>query len=286
MSSQDLEPGSNLGRFTVEGILGRGGMGVVYKVRDPHSKMPYAAKVLNRASVGERDFVKRFKTEAKTAKRFSHMNIVHAFKLRRWEGTYFYVMELVDGRPLDEAIRVEEMSRDRALGAVRDLAAALDFIHSKRFVHRDVKPDNVLIRADGHVKLLDFGLAQRFGRVTRTKSGHVMGTAKYMAPELIQGTVVYPETDIYALGVVMYELVAGRPPFEADHGDVLMDMHLYVKHKPLVDAVPGTDRNLSSFIDRMLVKDPSRRATSARTVNSWLEFYLTKGWFADVPKGF
>jgi len=286
MASGDLERGEPLGRFVVEDVIGRGGMGVVYKVRDPHTKMPYAAKVLSRALAAEKDFVRRFKTEAKTAKHLTHMNIVHAFKLKRWEGTYFYIMELVEGLPLDEVAKQEEFDLNRLLASIREVACALDHIHSKRYVHRDIKPGNVLIRIDGHLKLVDFGLAQKFGRVKRTKSGEVMGTAKYMSPELIQGGEVWPATDIYALGVMLYELIAKKAPFEADHANVLMDMHLYVQHKPLIDVVPDIDRNLSLFVDRMLVKDYILRASSAKTVHSWLDFYLTKGWFADLPRSF
>lgn len=286
MASGDLKEGDLLGRFVVEGVLGRGGIGVVYKVLDPKSKMPYAAKVLNRSAAGQRDFVKRFKTEAKTAKRLVHMNIVHVFLLKKWGDTYFYVMEHVDGNPLEDLMAAGAMPMDRTLAILRDVAAGLDHIHSLKYVHRDLKPGNVLVRGDSHIKLIDFGLAQKAGRVKRTNSGHVMGTAKYMAPELIDGTVAGPETDIYSLGVMAYEMLAGRAPFVADHTSVLMDMHLYVRPKPLLDAVPGIDRNLSLFVDRMLVKKPSNRASSAKTVHSWLDFYLTNGWFADTPKRF
>ena len=147
-----------------------------------------------------------------------------------------------------------------------------------------MKPGNILIRADGHLKLADFGLAQKFGRVRQTRSGHVLGTAKYMAPELIEGTKVYPQTDIYALGVMTYELIAGRAPFEADNTEIYMDLHLYAKHRPLLDVRGGTDRNLSLFVDKMLAKSPSHRVPSAQMVYSWMDFYLTSGFFADLPR--
>ena len=273
-----------LGRFVVEEPVGRGGMGIVYKVRDPRSKMPYAAKVLNRAVACQRDFVKRFKHEAKAGKEFSHMSLVHVFLLKRWEDTWFYVMELLNGRPLTEVAQDSDVSFDRRLAILRDVASALDYLHSKRYVHRDIKPDNVLIRADGHLKIIDFGLAQKFGRATRTRFGEVMGTAKYMAPELINGANVSPATDIYALGVMAYELLSGRAPFDAGHTKVIMDMHLYMKPRPLHDVVDGIDKNLGIMVDRMLAKDPTRRLNSARLVQSLIEMYLASGRFPELPR--
>ena len=282
-----LSPGDTLSDLVVEGILGTGGMSIVYKVRDPRTKMPYAAKVLDPHLMCERDFVKRFKTEAKTAAKLTHMNIVHALKLSGWEGTLYYIMELVEGGPLDETLTTQgAFPMERALVIVRDVAAGLEYAHSMRYVHRDVKPGNILVRPDDHVKLIDFGLAQKFGRVIRTRSGHVMGTAKYMAPELIEGTEAWPQTDIYALGCLTYELLAGRPPFDGDDADLLMDMHLYSRHRPLTEVVKGADWNLSHLIDRMLAKDMSQRVSSAQAIHGWLDFYAANGWFANVPKGF
>ncbi len=274
-----------LGRFAVEGLIGRGGTGLVYKVRDLRSRMPYAAKVLNPAAVRDRDCVRRFKTEAKIAGRLTHMNVAHVLLIKKWKGTLYYVMEHVDGVPLDEMPPDEPLSFDRKLRIVRDVAAGLQYVHSKGYIHRDIKPGNVLVRTDAHVKLIDFGLAQKAGRVVRTKSGHVLGTAKYMAPELINGTWADPATDLYALGVMLYELVAGRAPFVADHTTVILDMHLYVKPRPLLEAVKGTDRSFSLVVDRMLVKDPARRAASARALHGWLDHYLSTGRFADPPAG-
>ena len=284
MSEGLLAPGAALGKMVVEGILGKGGMGVVYKVRDPNTNVPYAAKILHPHLRKERDFVKRFKTEAKTASKFKHINTVHVEKLKGWGKVVYYVMEFVDGRLLEEILaETGPFAVDRALAIVRDIAAGLECIHSKRYVHRDVKPGNVLIRPDDHVKLIDFGLAQKWGAPKRTKSGHVMGTARYMAPELIEGTYVYPETDIYALGVMTYELLTGKAPFNSDNIDVILDMHLYGKHKPLMAAVENIDQKLDKFVDKMLAKNPDDRIRSARLVHGWLDYYVTTATFAPVP---
>ncbi len=281
----DLEPGKPLGRYIIERLIGRGGMGLVFKIRDPKSKMPYAAKVLHPRLAHEKDFLRRFKTEAKIARRLKHMNVVHVFELKRWKGTFFYTSEFVDGSSLEDILAVEgRFSLDRSSEIVREVAGALEYVHSKRYVHRDIKPGNVLLRRDSHLKLADFGLAQKIGRVRRTRSNHVMGTAKYMAPELIEGTRAYPQTDVYALGVMAYELIAGRPPFLCDDKEVLMDLHLYTQPKPLAEIVPGTDRNLSLFVSKMLAKRPSRRVASATAVFSWFDFYLANGVFADLPR--
>jgi serine/threonine-protein kinase len=260
-------------------------MGVVYKVRDPKTLTPYAAKVLHPRLLSAKDFVKRFKTEAKTAAHLKHLNTVHAFKLKGWEGTLYYIMEFVDGPVLEEILRRSgALPCERALAIARDVAAGLAYIHSKSYVHRDVKPGNVLVRPDDHVKLIDFGLAQRCGIVTRTKSGHVMGTAKYMAPELIDGTDARPETDIYSLGIMTYEMLTGKAPFDCQDADMLMDMQLYSKHRPLCDAMKGADIYLGEFLDRMLAKKMKERIADARTVQGWFDFYVTNGWFAPVPK--
>ncbi|MHC4712629.1 MAG: serine/threonine protein kinase [Planctomycetota bacterium] len=280
-----LEPGAFLGRYEVEDALGRGGMGAVYKIRDPKSRMPYAAKVLHANLMRERDFVRRFRREAKVARRLTHMNVVHVFTLKHWRRTLFYIMEFVEGVALDEAAKGgKAFGVERAARIIRAAAAGLQYIHTRRYVHRDIKPGNILIRQDDHLKIADFGLAQKSGRIKRTRSGHVMGTAKYMAPELIDGSVVDPRTDIYALGCLAYEILAGRPPFYADHMDVLMDMHLYMKPKPLGELREGLDDKLIAFIAKMIEKRRSRRIPSARLVHAWFDFYLARGYFADMPR--
>lgn len=276
------EPGERLGRYLVESTIGRGGMGVVCKIRDPRSDMPYAAKVLHPELARRREFARRFKREAKIARRLRHMNVTHVFKLRRWRKTLFYAMEYVQGAALDEMLRDREKpTLDEAIDIIRKIAAGLNYVHSRRFIHRDIKPGNVLIRHDGHLKITDFGLAQRPGRAKCTRSGDIMGTAKYMAPELICGGRLTPRTDIYSLGCLAYELIAGRPPFEADSTEVYMDLHLSTPAKPL--ELIGADRKLSLFVEKMLSKSVSRRVPSARMVHSWFDFYLTNGQFAELP---
>jgi len=278
------EAGSRLGRYVVEESVGRGGMGAVYKIRDTRSSMPYAAKVLHPALRRRRDFVRRFKREAKIARRLRHMNVTHVFEMHRWRGTLFYVMEYVEGVALDELLDDRgALPLNESLAIIREIAAGLTYIHTRRYVHRDIKPGNILIRSDGHLKIADFGLAQRAGRTRRTRSGDIMGTAKYMAPELVRGGRVTARTDIYALGCLAYELIANRPPFEADNTEVYMDLHLYARPRSLIHAVPGTDRRLSLFIDKMLAKSSSRRVPTARMVHSWFDYCLTNGAFAEIP---
>ncbi len=280
-----LEPGDLLGRWQVERVLGRGGMGTVYKIRDPRSKMPYAAKVLHPELVRERDFVRRFRREAKVARRLKHMNVVHVFALKRRRGTLFYVMEFVEGSALDEMHDSQgDLGLERTVRIIKEAAAGLKYIHSRRYVHRDVKPGNVLIRSDAHLKIADFGLAQKTGWVKRTRTGHVLGTAKYMAPELVEGGRVGPHTDVYALGCMAYELLAGKPPFEADNTNVLLDLHLYLRPRPLVEIKPGLDEKLDRFVRCMMAKRASRRVPSAQMVHGWFDYYLVNGRFADLPR--
>jgi serine/threonine-protein kinase len=284
MTGGVLAPGEAIGRFAVEGVAGRGGMGVVYKVRDPNDGLPYAVKVLHPHLVGEREFVRRFKTEARIGSRLSHINTVHVVKLRGWGSIKYYAMEFVEGRPLEEMLtETKALPVQRAVRIIRDVAGGLQYMHAKGYVHRDVKPGNILVRPDDHVKLIDFGLAQRSGAPRRTKSGHIMGTAKYMSPELIEGSHVGPQTDVYSLGIMAYEMIAGKAPFIAGDADTLMDMQLYSKHRPLEAVAQGIDERLSVFVDRMLAKRARERIPSAQLVQGWCDFYMHTGEFAKVP---
>lgn len=284
MTGGVLAPGEAIGRFAVEGVAGRGGMGVVYKVRDPDNGLPFAVKVLHPHLLEEREFVRRFKTEAKIGSKLNHVNTVHVVKLRGWGSIKYYVMEFVEGRPLEEMLaETKSLSVGRVVRIIRDVAAGLAYIHSKRYVHRDVKPGNVLVRPDDHVKLIDFGLAQRCGLPRKTRSGHIMGTAKYMSPELIEGSNVCPQTDVYSLGIMAYEMIAGRAPFVAADAETLMDMQLYSKHKTLESVAAGAGERLSVFVDRMLAKRVRERIPSAQVVQGWCDFYMHTGEFARVP---
>src|SRR5271170_5074178 len=207
------------GRYELTHMVARGGMAQVYRARDLLLDRPVALKVLFPELSTDATFVERFRREAQAAANLSHPNIVSVFDWGESESTYFIVMEYVDGEPLSSIIRTQAPlgpAHTAAIGA--DIAKALSFAHRHGVVHRDVKPGNVLITSDGQVKVTDFGIARAIGggdeQVTQT--GLVMGTATYFSPEQAQGFEVDGRSDVYSLGVVLYEMTTGRPPFSGE----------------------------------------------------------------------
>ena len=218
------------GRYELHRRLGRGGMAEVYLARDQLLDRPVAVKVLFPALATDQGFVERFRREAQAAANLQHPNIVSVFDWGEANGTYFIVMEYVEGHTLAEMLRDEgRLHPDRAAEITADIAAALGFAHRNRVVHRDVKPGNVLITRDGGVKVADFGIARALSDSTDqnlTKTGSVMGTATYFSPEQARGAAVDPRSDIYSLGCVLYEMTTGHPPFTGDSAVAIAYKHV------------------------------------------------------------
>ena len=207
------------GRYRLVRHLARGGMAEVYVAEDQLLNRTVAVKVLFPELAHDEAFVERFRREARAAASLNHHNIVSVYDFGEDEGSWFIVMEYVEGRNLRDIIRSEgqlDPPRAAALGA--EVAAALAAAHAQGIIHRDVKPANVLIAADaGTVKVADFGIARAAGaRQGLTMPGTVLGTATYLSPEQAQGAEVDFRTDVYSLGMVLYEMLAGKPPFTGD----------------------------------------------------------------------
>ena len=249
------------GRYELSHLVARGGMAEVYRARDQLLDRPVALKVLFPELSVDRSFVERFRREAQAAANLSHPNIVPVFDWGEDNGTYFIVMEFVDGRALSSILRTAgPLHPDRAAEIAADVAGALSYAHRHGVVHRDVKPGNVLITEEGTIKVTDFGIARAVNtEESLTQTGAVMGTATYFSPEQAEGMGVDSRSDIYSLGVVIFEMVTGRPPFLGDTPVAVASKHVR-EHPPAPREInPGVPPDLEAIILKCLAKSPDHR---------------------------
>ncbi len=257
-------------RYELIHLIARGGMAEVYRAHDRLLDRPVALKVLFPELSVDRSFVERFRREAQAAANLSHSNIVPVFDWGEDSGTYFIVMEFVDGRPLSSILKTAgSLSAERTADVGAHVAAALGYAHKHGVIHRDVKPGNVLITDEGQVKVTDFGIARAINtEESLTQTGAVMGTATYFSPEQAEGIGVDSRSDIYSLGVVLFEMVTGRPPFLGDTPVAVASKHVR-DHPPapreLNPAIPPT---FEAIILKAMAKDPAHRYRTAEELRA------------------
>src|SRR5688572_7732182 len=253
------------GRYEIARHIARGGMAEVYLAKDLMLDRPVALKVLFPELSTDRNFVERFRREAQAAANLSHPNIVSIYDWGEEEGTYFIVMEYIEGRTLGQIIRGEgPLLADRAAEIGADVAAALAFAHKTGVVHRDVKPGNVLISPNGQVKVTDFGIARAANSdQDLTQTGAVMGTATYFSPEQAQGNRVDGRSDEYSLGVVLYEMVVGRPPFQGDNPMAIAYKHVREEPVPPRQLNRDVPEAFEAIVLQAMAKNPNDRYASA-----------------------
>jgi len=209
--------GRTISHYKITEKLGQGGMGVVYKAEDTQLRIPVALKFLSRDVLGDEEVENRLIREAQTAASLDHPNICRVYGVNQEDEQTFIAMAFVDGPSLDAKIKERRLPLDEALDIAVQAGEGLQEAHEAGVVHRDIKPHNIMLTAKGQVKIMDFGLAQLSGRSRLTKPGTTLGTRPYMAPEQLLGEETDQRSDIWALGVVLYEMLAQRLPFEADY---------------------------------------------------------------------
>lgn len=261
------------GRYEVVEELGKGAMGVVYSAHDPQIDRIVALKALRSDYVDDEYFVQRFFKEAVAIGRLSHPNIVTVYDVGRDQGTLYIAMEFLMGRPLSDYAGETRLSADRVVRIGIQMADALDYAHGKGVVHRDIKPANVLLLADDRVKITDFGIAHIDDpTVTRqTQAGEILGTPVYMSPEQVMGETPDCRSDIYALGVILYELSTGRRPFEAKNLAGLFRAIAEETPPAPSQLNPRISRGFSDLILRCLAKRPEDRFQTGKFLGDALQ---------------
>jgi eukaryotic-like serine/threonine-protein kinase len=257
-------------RYELNHLIARGGMAEVYRAHDRLLDRPVAVKVLFPELSVDRSFVERFRREAQAAANLSHPNIVPVFDWGEDSGTYFIVMEFIDGRPLSAILKTAgPLSSDRTADIGAPVAAALGYAHKHGVIHRDVKPGNVLITDEGQVKVTDFGIARAINtEESLTQTGAVMGTATYFSPEQAEGVGVDARSDIYSLGVVLFEMVTGRPPFLGDTPVAVASKHVR-DHPPAPRELnPSIPPTFEAIILKAMAKDASHRYATAEDLRA------------------
>ncbi|MGZ7039462.1 MAG: serine/threonine-protein kinase, partial [Thermoanaerobaculia bacterium] len=271
-----LSPGTSLGPYVVQDILGKGGMGEVYRARDSRLDRDVAIKVISDSIAHDAATRTRFEREAKAIAALSHPNILSIFDFSKDGDHWYTVTELLEGETLRERLKRGKLAIPAALEIADAVAAGLCAAHDRGIVHRDLKPENVFITKDGAIKILDFGLATMRSKprtedeateILATKAGQMIGTAAYMAPEQIRGEQVTAAADIFAFGCMLYESIAGHRPFRGENLVAVVACILKDAPAALPADVPA---ELAAVIIRCLEKEPSQRFASAQDLRAAL----------------
>ena len=252
------------GRYELGPVIGEGGAAVVYRGLDVRLQRPVAVKVLRSGLAADPEALARFRREAQAAASLVHPNVVAVYDYGESGDLYYIVLELLPGPTLREFLRAKgPLSTGRAVAIAGQILAGLQAAHARGLVHRDVKPQNVLFGEDGAVKVADFGIARALSAPALTSVGEAIGTAHYLSPEQARGEPAGPASDVYSTGVVLYEMLAGAPPFDGDTNLALALKHISAEPPLLASVAPHVPPALSTVVHRALAKDPAERFAGA-----------------------
>jgi serine/threonine-protein kinase len=276
-------PLTEIGKYQVEDVLGEGAMGVVYRALDPVLNRRVAIKVMSDALAQDADLRQRFLREAQAAGSLQHPHVVTIYDFGEVEGHPFIAMEYVDGVDLESLLRTNvSLSLDEKLELVIGVLQGLAYAHKKGIIHRDIKPGNVRVDSEGKARIMDFGIAH-LASSNMTRTGVMLGTPNYMAPEQIVGNDVSPRTDIFSVGVLLYELLTNVKPFQGDTLHTVMYKVLSETPPPLDKVLPGLPPALNGVVMRALQKDPAERYASALEMAN--EVTTIRASLGDSPNG-
>lgn len=301
-----LQPGAAFSRYQIVSLLGEGGMGRVYRARDTRLDRDVAIKVLTSGIIQSSRSLLNFEQEARTASALNHPNILTIYEVGEWQGIRFIVSEFIDGPTLAKTLAAGRLDLAAALDIAIQVASGLVAAHAAGIVHRDIKPENLLSRADGLIKIVDFGIAKLSEErrlmqkaasapshgATGTRTGTIIGTVRYMSPEQARGQTVDGRTDVFSLGTVLYEMVAGRAPFDGDTDSDVMAEILKTEPPPLGEAAAGVPPELTRIVTRALRKNRDERQQSAAqllaeltALREDLQFRARLSTFGHSPRG-
>ena len=267
------------GRYEIKKELGKGSMGVVYLAHDPQIDRLIALKVLRQDRLTSEAFVLRFLKEARTIGRLSHPNIVTVYDIGQDRDTIFIAMEFLEGDPLNKTMEEREVGNEEIIGLGRQMAEALHYAHGKGVIHRDIKPSNIIVNPNGRIKITDFGIAhiEDPGASVQTQAGEILGTPAYMSPEQVLSRPVDGRSDLFSLGIILYEMAAGRRPFRGDSMPAVFRAVTQENPEPPDRLRPAVSPSLSGAIMKCLEKDPTKRFETGEALADALGSLLTEG---------
>lgn len=275
-------PDLDIPGYVLEDILAEGGMGSIFRAKNRETGQEAAIKILHPEYARHEEFVRRFIQEARAAGRLSHPNIVSVYNVGKTSnGRYYFTMELVQGTTLTQ--KIAHLDPKATARMFMDVADALEYAHGRGIIHRDIKPDNILIGRDGEPKLTDLGIAVLDKQDMAQTGPRVLGTPHYMSPEQASGKNITTATDIYSLGATFYHAFAGHPPFDGTSPEEIMIKHVRQRPIPLREAAPGIPPAIAAIVDRTLEKDPQKRYSSAGKLRDAIAAAIRKSYPGLLP---